>query len=421
MKQILVLAYQCSPYRGSEYSVAWNYIVNMSVDNRLFVLYGTSGDHMGDFRETDEYLNSFPISNVSFIKVEPNRIASALNRMNRKGILTYSFYLAYRIWHRQVYEKAKCLLEEQSIDIIHYLTPIGYREPGLLWKLGKPYIWGPVGGSLNYPLYLSKGLPFSKKIKFLFRTVANSLQMRFSIRVAKAIQNTDVFLTATSADSNNFMKYFHAQSMVLPENCITKMNVKESVRYSGTLNVAFVGSIDERKNCRLLLDALALVKHKENINLHIVGDGPQKHILGKYSTQLGLDSQVTWYGRIPRSGVLEIYQKIHILAITSLCESNPTTVWEALSFGIPILALDHCGLHDTINDEFGFKIGIGCSYGFVVRKIAECLDSCVENPETIENMSTAALSYAKMQLWESRVNYWNRTYNLAIQNHLLRQ
>ena len=48
MKDILVLAYAISPSKGSEYAVAWNYVTAMSRYHRLTVLYGTSGEHMGD-------------------------------------------------------------------------------------------------------------------------------------------------------------------------------------------------------------------------------------------------------------------------------------------------------------------------------------------------------------------------------------
>lgn len=48
MKNILVLCYQLSPTKGAEYSVAWNYAKNMSRNNRLTVIYGVSGQHLGD-------------------------------------------------------------------------------------------------------------------------------------------------------------------------------------------------------------------------------------------------------------------------------------------------------------------------------------------------------------------------------------
>ena len=38
------MAYMLSPYKGSEFSVAWNYVTHISKDNDLTVLYGISGD-----------------------------------------------------------------------------------------------------------------------------------------------------------------------------------------------------------------------------------------------------------------------------------------------------------------------------------------------------------------------------------------
>ena len=28
---------------------------------------------------------------------------------------------------------------------------VGYREPGYLWKIEKPFVWGPIGGLENSP------------------------------------------------------------------------------------------------------------------------------------------------------------------------------------------------------------------------------------------------------------------------------
>ena len=65
-KKILVLAYAISPYRGSEYSVAWNYVTEMSKSNELVVIYGTSGSHMGDIEEMKKYIKEISLRNVCF-------------------------------------------------------------------------------------------------------------------------------------------------------------------------------------------------------------------------------------------------------------------------------------------------------------------------------------------------------------------
>ncbi len=73
-RKILLIAYPVSPTRGSEYSVAWNYINEMSMDNDLVVLYGSSGNHMGDFKEMEDWLMINSIPNVKFIPVHPSRL-----------------------------------------------------------------------------------------------------------------------------------------------------------------------------------------------------------------------------------------------------------------------------------------------------------------------------------------------------------
>lgn len=58
------MAYAISPFRGSEYAVAWNYVTYMSKENDLTVLYGMSDNHMGETHTLDKFLkeNSFLMS-----------------------------------------------------------------------------------------------------------------------------------------------------------------------------------------------------------------------------------------------------------------------------------------------------------------------------------------------------------------------
>ena len=148
-KTILVLAYSVSPIRGSEYSVGWNYIREMSKDHNLIVLYGLAGDHMGDLDEVALSSTCQSLPGVEWISVRPNWIANLLNTPNKNDFLVYSFYFAYRIWHSQAYRVALSIIKTGNVDLIHQVCPIGYREPGYLWKIPKPFIWGPIGGMDN--------------------------------------------------------------------------------------------------------------------------------------------------------------------------------------------------------------------------------------------------------------------------------
>ena len=51
---ILVHAYQTAPNMGSEFSVAWNYIMQMSKKHNLYVLVGQTSYFMNDFSNLDK-------------------------------------------------------------------------------------------------------------------------------------------------------------------------------------------------------------------------------------------------------------------------------------------------------------------------------------------------------------------------------
>jgi len=415
--KILVLAYAISPTRGSEYSVAWNYVTNMSKDNELVVLYGMSGNHMGDTSELEQYILKNPIPDVRFIAIHPNKTANLLNSLNKKGILVYSFYLAYTIWHKQVFNIAKILTSQEHFDLIHFLGPIGYREPGYLWKLPFPYIRGPIGGTTNISIKLIKSLPLAGKIKLGFRAIANDLQLNLKKRIRKSIDNTDVLLSATTENQIIIKKKFKINSVYIPENGINGI-IKERIFnqfIQSPIILIWIGSLDDRKALITLLKALIKVENLDKIQLHIVGEGPLKQQLEDFAINNNLNQHIEWHGAVQREKVFELLSKSHLNIITSVSEGNPTTIWEAMSFGVPTISLDHCGMHDTICEKCGVKIPIN-SYEQVINDLAFQLDHLIINPLEIEKLSTGVIECAKKYTWEQRRVFFNRMYDLAIEN-----
>lgn len=417
-KNILVLAYQLSPTKGSEYSVAWNYITNMSKENRLVVLYGVSGEHMGDCEEMEVYANKNRNPNLQFVCIKPSRWTNALNWCNRHGIFAYSFYFAYNTWQKQVYKVAREIVKRENIDLIHFLNPIGYREPGYLWKIDRPYMWGPVGGISNYPKQLMPSMSWKSILKYQLRTTINDFQFKYNRRLRKALRRCDIFLTATTENQQRFKNDLNKKSFYIPENGITtslNLNCQKFENF-GTLELIFVGRIDGGKNLRLLLDALFYVKNKSNVCLNIIGDGPEKNMLEKYAEEKGISSILRWYGLMRREEVYDIFQKAHLHVITSLKEGNPTTIWEAMSNGVPTLTLDHCGMRDTVCDKCGFRIPI-YSYQQVVNDIATIIQNCIDNPQILKDKVLATLECAQKYTWDQRIEFWNKMYDLAIKRY----
>lgn len=409
---ILILAYLLSPSKGSEYSVAWNYVTHMSKKNNLTVLYGASGNQMGDCDEMEDYIKQNPIPNVCLIPIYPNKLANILNWPNRHHVLEYTFYYAYRVWHLQVYKVASELMETKHFNLIHYVGMIGYREPGYLWKLGLPYVWGPVGGTNNAPQQLMERMPLIGRMKLTFRSIVNTFQFHTKRRLKKALKATDILLTATSENQRNFKNVHHKDSIWIPENCITGNIVLNKSKFinNGKFNLIVIGRLDSNKNVGILLEALTHVKHRELLHLDIVGDGMLKEKLQQYAIEHDINNMITWHGQLPRVEAVKVFNSAHLHVITSVSEGNPTTIWEAMSYGVPTMSFDHCGMHDTICDRCGIRIPIAKHYEECVSAVAIEINKLLEHPERFQQLAEGTIECAYHYKWSERERFLNSLY-----------
>lgn len=412
-RKILVMAYMLSPYKGSEFSVAWNYVTHMSRENDLIVLYGVSGDHMGNCAETEEYIRAHPMPGVRLVPVYPNRLANLLNWPNRHNLFVYTFYYAYRVWHKQAFRVASRLVAREKIDLIHYVGMIGYREPGYLWKLGLPYVWGPVGGANNAPRQLMKHMPLAGRAKLTFRSVANTIQFHTMRRLKKALAATDVLLTATSENQRKFRQVHHKESLCLPENCITGPIALDESKFANPVryNLIVIGRLDANKSVGLFLEALAQMRNRGRLHVDIVGDGPLRAGLQGYAREHVLDGLITWHGQLPRAEAVKIFNRAHLHVITSVSEGNPTTIWEAMSYGVPTMSFDHCGMHDILCPKCGILVPIAKRYEDCVSTVARNVDALLQHPERFRQLAHGTVECAWKFTWAKREEFLNKLYD----------
>lgn len=416
--KVLLLAYSISPVRGSEFAVCWNHVTYLSEFCDLTVIYGVAGEHMGDFEEIEDYIaRNGELKNVRFVAVTPNRLARALNFPNRKGAFVYSFYFAFRIWQKQAARLADAILAEEKIDLIHFLGPIGYREPGFLWKLHKPYIWGPLGG-LNMTLLLKRApRPLISKLKVIGKNISNLLIQTLSIRVRKAFSRADYLVVATTETQKIVLKKFGRTSEHMPENAIPDNQLRSPIRGPDKdwpeKRFIWIGRLDWNKSPDLLLDALAAVVCK-NWTIDIVGTGPLLPMAEARAFELGISERVTFHGHIPRTEVQNLLENADLHLITSMGEANTTVLWEAMSAGVPTLTLDHCGMHDVVCENCGVKVQIA-GYASTRDNIASAIDNLLISNRRLEELSDGVLSCRQQYLWSNRSRRWLAIYRDTIE------
>ncbi|NJK97070.1 MAG: hypothetical protein HC905_21015 [Bacteroidales bacterium] len=119
----------------------------------------------------------------------------------------WRFYKFYHAWQKQALDLARQLYASSRFHLTHQLNLIGYREPGYLWKLPLPHIWGPINGYQQMPWNYLRFLDLTGAFYYFSRNMVNLLQMYGSMRVHTAVRNTETIVCATMDDYHAIKKY----------------------------------------------------------------------------------------------------------------------------------------------------------------------------------------------------------------------
>lgn len=386
----LISCYACSPYKGSEPGMGWNFVMQISSFCEVHVLVE------GKFRkDIEHYFEEHPEKHRGkyFYFIDKQR-----HRRLRK-IWPPSYYWFYRDWQKKAYEKAMELDAVQHFDLVHQLNMVGYREPGYLWKMGKPMVWGPIGGFNITPWCMLSSMGAKGALFYFSRNIINLWQMHTSLRVKQAMANADALIAATQNEADTIRRLYGRESTIIPE-----------VGFSGetspfvpheraeTLKLCWCGQFTSGKSLNLLIDSLKQIK--QNIELHVLGDG---ECASKWKKQAeSLDGvNIHWYGWLDRAKVMQIMKSCDVFCITSLSDLTSTVLLEALSCGLPVIALDHCGFSNVITDECGIKIPI-LDKKQVVADFAKAIDIIAADDTLRQKMSHAAYNRSLLYNWEAK-------------------
>jgi glycosyltransferase involved in cell wall biosynthesis len=127
-----------------------------------------------------------------------------------------------------------------------------------------------------------------------------------------------------------------------------------SSEVSGNLiNILFLGQIEDHKGIIFTINALKNLSL--NFVLHIIGDGGK---LEDIKNLVAGDARFIIYGRKIGTELEEIWKKINLAIVPSLCyENSPTVIFESFNRQIPVLASNIGGIPEIVAQEFLFEAG----------------------------------------------------------------
>lgn len=303
----------------------------------------------------------------------------------------------YLQFNRSLLPFAQELHRNEKFDLVHHVTYATWRVASPLWKLGIPFIFGPIGGNTNFPLRLLPILSPASASFELMRGISNATS-----RIAPGVRaclrrSTHVF--AAEAETADLVQGIRgtakgvsilSQAFFTPET-IQAFSSPELLREkNGTLRIFAGGHLIGAKGVALALRALALAKTQGVKFKYRLGDvGGEVPHLRRLVEKFGLAEEVCFAPPLVGEQYKRELGASHIFLLPSLRDSAGLTLMESMLAGcVPIVA-DCGGPGRSVTQECGYKIAVS-SAEKMTKQIAGAIIEMDREREIIFRKGAAA-------------------------------
>jgi glycosyltransferase involved in cell wall biosynthesis len=159
-----------------------------------------------------------------------------------------------------------------------------------------------------------------------------------------------------------------------------------------------VGRLDEKQKAfSLLIKAFKILSDKSvDLNLAIIGQGPDEKMYQHLIQKLGLQSRIHLLIRVPDEDLKILYKNCTLFVLSSFFEALPLVLLEAISYGKPVIATNTGGVNEIVEDGIN-----GLLVETTPESIAKGVEQIVSFPEKQKSFAEAAKKTATVKFSES--------------------
>lgn len=390
--RILLSAYACEPNKGSEPGVGWKWALNLSSDKSKDVHVLTRANN----REViEDYFCGAQPDNLHFHYYD---LPSCFIWLKHHG-LPVNIY--YALWLYGSGHLAKVLHQDYQFDMAHHITFGVFRDACMLYKLGIPYVVGPLGGGETTPKKLCSLFTIKERTVEALRSLSNYIAL-YNPWLIKSFNKASLILTKTK-DTKNVLLRWEQTTYVSLEIGITE--ICQTVSAFTEDCFLFVGRFTYWKGIKLVLLSFAQYQiNHPNTKLVLVGKGEMEQYIREFAKAHKIENKIQIIPWINQKDLKLYYQTSRALIFPSLHDSSGNVVLEALSFGLPVICLDCGGPASILGDDL--KETVVTTYQ---KEISEVVNDIVKKMNLLTTDSSNYLSIKKKCLSRARQMQWGET------------
>ena len=213
----------------------------------------------------------------------------------------------------------------------------------------------------DYVYYITKGYfdkPSKKIVEYLTQFYCDKTANELIVPTKKIY---DLFKEKYNVDKNIYVIPTGIEIDRFYEENVDKKKIdkiRKDLKISkDSFNIVFVGRLAKEKNVDLLLSAQKRINEIEkNINLIIIGDGPDMEEYKETAKKLGIAKNVFFTGKVPWEEIPAYYRAGNIFATASTSETQGLTVIEAMAASIAPVCIDDESFRNTVFDGLNGEI-----------------------------------------------------------------
>jgi glycosyltransferase involved in cell wall biosynthesis len=323
--------------------------------------------------------------------------------------------LAYYSFEFELWRRFKTRFAAHEFDLVHRITPLSPTSQsivaGRLASLNIPFVIGPLNGGVPWPKHFI-GRQYAERdwlshIRWIYKFMPGYRSTR---RYSAAI------IVGSKYTYREMPNWAKAKCVYVPENGVglDRLEVARNRSACLPLRGAFVGRLVPYKGVDILLEAAADFLRKGQLELHIIGDGPQRPPLEAMVERLGIQSGVHFHGWIPHAEVQNRLRTCDFMALPSIREFGGGVVVESMALGVTPIVADYAGPSELVDDQTGIRVPFHDKES-LVEGMRLTIRNIIRTPETLDKLGATARQKVRKKLtWEAKANQINAVYNAVL-------
>ena len=292
--------------------------------------------------------------------------------------------------------------------LVHHVSPIVLRVPSFFGALGRPFIWGPIGGSVPYPPgFEGYGQRYSlvNALRLLDRP-----RLRLDPMLRMTMRSADRIVVTTSMGAELIPDAHRAKTVVIPEGILESLVLAAPPKEEPYIFSS--GRLIEYKATDLLIRAFARVRDS-GVMLVITGDGPKKAALSALIATLGLGDRVRLLGRVSREENHRLMSQSLFCVFPALREAFGHVNLEAMAAWKPVVATDWgCPKDLVVDGVTGFKV-LGKNPEQHTEMLSGAINRLIDDSQLRRRMGIAAAARARDEfVWPRLAKRYERLYRV---------